>query len=124
MDAWFAPVRRDGSPLYGFVYAAFSGGDARLDACAELLRDVPLDQIQYTVNNSRREDIEIVGLPVEGERQTRRLLPPSKRAVFRWDRNVYYADHGAGGQWEGSSVFWLLPYRMGRYYDLITPPQK
>ncbi|WP_339908227.1 two-component regulator propeller domain-containing protein [Symmachiella dynata] len=124
MEAWFAPVRRDDSPLFGFVYAAFSGGDAKLSACAELLRDVPLDQIQYTIHNSQREDVEVVGIPVEGRRQTRRLLPPSERAVFRWDRNVYFVDHGAGGRWEGSTAFWLMPYWMGRYYDLITPPEK
>ncbi len=122
MEAWFAPMRKDGSPMFGFVYAAFAKGDARLDLCAELLRDVPLDQIQYTVNNSQREDVELVGRPAEGRVQTERLLPPSERSVFRWDRNVYEADRGAGGRVEGSSVFWLLPYWMGRYYKVVEPP--
>jgi hypothetical protein len=123
LESWFHPVRRDGSPFFGYVYAAFSDGEYRPQACLEVLRDAPLDQIQWTVNNSQREDIRIVGRPVEGRAQTDRLLPPSERSIYRWDRNVYEADRGDGGNVEGSGVFWLTPYWMGRYYKLIAAPE-
>ena len=122
MQNWFAPVRKDGSPLYGFVFASLAKGNFRQQQCAELLRDIPLDMVQYTINNSQREDVKIVGRPAESRRQTNRLLPASERSVFRWDRNVYEADRGSSGHWESSSVYWLLPYWMGRHHGLIAAP--
>ncbi|MEX2286702.1 MAG: two-component regulator propeller domain-containing protein [Planctomycetaceae bacterium] len=122
MESWFSPVRHDASPLYGYVYAAFKGGDYRPEECAALLRDVPLDMIEWNVHNSKRQDVKLVEKPVEGVVQTDRLLPASERAVFRWDRDVYRADGGSEAREEATSVFWLLPYWMGRHYNLIAAP--
>lgn len=122
-DKWFAPIKKDASPMYSFVYAVHSDGDILTDQCAEILRDLPLDQVEWVIDNSHREDLKIVHRPAEDVRQVDRLLPPSERPVFRWDRNVYQARNGNGGQEEGSSVVWLLPYWMGRYHKLIAPPQ-
>jgi hypothetical protein len=122
LDQWFAPIRGDASPFYGFVYAAAGGSDFRQQACVQLLRDVPLDVVQWTVDNTRRKDVQLVERPAEGIAQTDRLLPASERAVFRWDRNVYRAVRGDGGRVESSSVFWLAPYWMGRHHGLIGPP--
>jgi len=123
VEKWFAPVRDDASPFYGFVYGALTGGDFRQRDCVELLRDVPLDAIEWTVDNSRREDLSIVERPVEGVQQTSRLLPPSERGIFRWDRNVYQVRRGNDGRAESSTAFWLAPYWMGRYYGFIGAPQ-
>ncbi|MCA9073748.1 MAG: hypothetical protein KDA93_01855 [Planctomycetaceae bacterium] len=122
LETWFDNVRDDTSPFYGFVYGAFADGDFKQKECVELLRDAPLDQIEWTVDNSQREDITLVGRPAEGVVQTSRLLPASERGTFRWDRNVYDARRGTGGRTEGSTAFWLTPYWMGRYYGLISPP--
>ena len=122
-ENWFAPVRKDASPLYGFVFASGCDGDFLQDECVELLRDVPLDMVQWSVDNAMREDVNIVERPVEGEPQLDRLVPPSERAVFRWDRNVYAVSKLHGGRVESSTAFWLAPYWMGRYYGLIGAPQ-
>ncbi len=123
LNNWFDQIRHDGSPLYAFVYASLGGGGEYLpDACAALLRDVPLDMIEWTVSNQNREDLKLVEKPVEGRVQTDRLLPPSERGIFRWDRNVYDVQRGDGGNTESTSVFWLLPYWMGRYHKLISAP--
>lgn len=122
METWFENVRDDASPFYGFVYGIFSDGDFKQKECVELLRDAPLDQIEWTVDNTQREDITLVGRPAEGIVQTSRLLPASERGTFRWDRNVYDARRGTGGRTEGSTAFWLTPYWMGRYYGFISPP--
>ncbi|HUE14861.1 MAG TPA: hypothetical protein VMR25_11900 [Planctomycetaceae bacterium] len=122
VENWFQSVRRDASPLYGFVYAMASQGDYRSSECGELLRDVPLDLVEWDIRNGHREDLKIVKRPAEGVAQLDRLVPPSERGIFRWDRNVYEADQGFGGNTEGTGVFWMLPYWMGRYQGWITPP--
>lgn len=122
-DKWFAHIKQDASPMYSFVYAAHSDGEILTDGCAEILRDLPLDQIEWVIDNAHREDIKLSHRPAEDVRQIDRLLPASERPVFRWDRNVYQARNGNGGHEEGSSVVWLLPYWMGRYYKLIDAPK-
>jgi len=124
LEAWFAPVRDDASPFYGFTYAALGGrDDYRANACVAKLRDVPLDMVQWTVDNRLREDLRLVRRPSSELWQTDRLLPPSERSISRWDRNPYSALRGDGGRTESSSVYWLLPYWMGRYHGFVSPPQ-
>lgn len=122
-EKWFEPIRQDGSPLYGLAYALAANGDWRPAQCVAMMRDTPLDMIEWDVRNSRREDIKIVPRPAEVVAQTDRLLPPSERGVFKWDKNVYEADRGAGGNYEGTGVFYMLPYWMGRYQGRISPPR-
>ncbi len=119
LQRWFEVIRRDHSPLYGFVYAGVVGGDFGAEGCVEFLRDSPLDMIDWTVDNRAREDVRLVRLPVIEDLQVDRLLPPSERGLNKWDDNPYRAVQGAGGFSESSSVHWLLPYWMGRYYGII-----
>ena len=124
LETWFDHIRKDDSPLYAFVYTTHSDrdNDPRLDRCMRMLRNVSLDMIQWTFDNSRREDVNFVHRPAENRNQTDRLLPANERSVFRWDRNVYEAVRGSGGRVEGSSVYWLLPYWMGRHEGIISAP--
>jgi hypothetical protein len=125
---WFDVVRRDRSPLYAFVYrgAAPTGtGTGRLGnefgaaGCVDFLRDTPLDMVEWTVDNRHREDVRLVRLPVIEDWQVDRLLPPSERALGKWDKNPYRAVDGSAGYSESTSVHWLLPYWMGRYYGIL-----
>ena len=116
---WFDVVRRDHSPLYAFVYGGVMGGDFSAKGCIDFLRDSPLDMIDWTVDNRAREDVRLVRLPVIEDLQVNRLLPPSERRLNKWDGNPYEAFGGSGGLSESSSVHWLLPYWMGRYYGII-----
>jgi hypothetical protein len=75
--------------------------------------------IDWTVDNRWREDVRLVHLPVIEHFQTDRLLPPNERRLNKWDGNPYDASGGSGGTSESSSVHWLLPYWMGRYYGII-----
>jgi hypothetical protein len=117
---WFEVVRRDHSPLYAFVYGGVMGGDFGAEGCVKFLRDSPLDMIDWTVDNRFREDLRLVRLPVIEDLQVNRLLPPSERGLNKWDHNPYEAVKGGGGRSESSSVHWLLPYWMGRYYQIIV----
>jgi len=116
---WFDVVRRDHSPLYAFVYGGVMGGEFGAAGCVEFLRDSPLDMVDWTIDSRWREDVRLVRLPVIEDIQVDRLLPPSERALNKWDNNPYEAVKGSGGHSESSSVHWLLPYWMGRYYGII-----
>ncbi len=120
ISRWFDIVRRDHSPLYAFVYGGAMGGDVGAAGCLEFLRDSPLDMIDWTVDNRWREDVRLVKLPVVDDLQVDRLLAPSERGLNKWDGNPYGAVRGSGGHDESSSVHWLLPYWMGRYYRIIN----
>jgi hypothetical protein len=119
LQRWFEVVRRDHSPLYAFTYGAIKGGDFGAAACVDYLRDAPLDMVEWTVDNREREDVRLTRLPVIEDLQVDRLLPPSERGICKWDSNPYQAVRGNGGYAESSSVHWLLPYWMGRYYGIM-----
>ncbi len=124
LDRWYETVRAVHSPLYGFVYGAARRENFDARPCVELLRDMPLDMVRWTVDNSRREDVRLVRRPSIELWQTDRLLPPSERGLAGWDGNPYAAREGADGRDESSSVHWLLPYWMGRYERFIGAPQR
>ena len=119
LDLWYSGIEKDASPYFNFTYAALTGQDANMETSIASLRDTPLDLVRWRMDNTAREDIEIVRYPELESLQTSRLLPPSERALFRWDNNPWNAVQGDGGHTESDGVFWLLPYWMGRYYDFI-----
>jgi hypothetical protein len=119
-DQWYDAVKDDCSPYFNFMYGAFTGSDPNLDGSIESLRDTPLDLVRWRIDNTKREDVQLVRYPEMERIQTNRLLPVSERGgVMRWDRNPWDAIQGDGGYTESDGVFWLLPYWMGRYYGFI-----
>ncbi len=123
-EQWYKAAGQDCSPYFNFLYGAYRGYDPNLDCSIENLRDTPLDLVQWRVDNTKREDLELTRLPEYEFIQTNRLVPISERGgVMRWDRNPWQAIQGNGGHTESDGVFWLLPYWMGRYYGFITEPQ-
>jgi hypothetical protein len=122
MDQWFQSVQRDASPLYNFIYAILTKSkpiDYRRNACVTLLREVPLDMIHWSIDNTWRRDVQLVGRPQAESVQTDRLLPPGEIPVLRWDNNPYVAAGGEGGMAEMCPSFWLWPYWMGRWARII-----
>lgn len=124
IDNWHGTIPGVYSPFYDFVYGSLSGNEIEAEKCVAFLRDVSLDQIRWSVDNSRREDVKLVRVPVVEDIQTDRLLPPSERHVDKWDSNPFQARGGNGGHTEHSPAFWLLPYWMGRHHGYIGPPEK
>lgn len=120
---WFGTVRHEYSPYYNFLSASLGIEDIGVEECIAFLRDAPLDLIRWTVDNTKREDLELVREPELEHLQTSVLPPPSERGVMRWDNNPWSAVQGDGGRTESSAVYWLLPYWMGRYYGFIEPPK-
>lgn len=119
INHWYTGIKEEKSPFFNFMYASLTSGDPQVEDSVAFLRDMPLDLVNWTVDNSKREDVRLVREPEVEFRQTDRLLPPSERGVMRWDRNPWRAVQGDGGKTECAPTVWLLPYWMGRYYGYI-----
>ncbi|MCX6622583.1 MAG: regulator, partial [Acidobacteria bacterium] len=123
---WIGRMKNDVSSYYNFTWASLAGSrDPKafaLEECVSALREQPLDLVQWTVDNRRREDVRMVHAPAIDRPQLDRILPVSERGLMRWDGNPYNVVQGENGMSESSGVFWLLPYWMGRYYGYIGAP--
>ncbi|HLV79048.1 MAG TPA: hypothetical protein VKT32_02165, partial [Chthonomonadaceae bacterium] len=112
----------DGIPFYDFAYNRFSGRQVPLERAVETLRDWPLDMIEWTVDNSQREDVLWDRTPGADEGLLTRILPRSEMGLCMWDGEPYRAVIGRDGQREEKPTDWLLAYWMGRYYGLLADP--
>lgn len=88
------------------------------------LREYPVDLIEWDIMNSHRNDI----VPVEPNFRNQTItevLPPDELRISRHNANRFVPDGGNGGRSEMSAGdIWLLPYWMGRYFGVISAPQK
>ncbi len=118
LDAWFAKYKETTSPLLNFTYNYLAGGQDELANSIFFLKDAPLDLVDWRIDNGRREDLQVVRKPILETLQVDELRPPSEYRTMRWDRNPYVTVGGNPAQ-ERDPVYWLLPYWMGRYLELI-----
>ena len=115
--------RPERNPLWNFIYAAGTGA-GEFDGAESLrtLQEIPMDQIQWTVRNSHRLDVPVDPMV---DRQKRRqaliVLPYDELPMSKWNGNPYNLDGGNGGRSEDDGAYFLLPYWMGRYHQLLTP---
>jgi len=118
LDQWFHKHKKIKSPFVNCTYNLLTGGSDELENSISFLKDAPLDLINWRTNNGKREDLQIVREPILEDLQVNVLRPPSEYRTMRWDRNPYLANSGDPTQLS-EPVFWLLPYWMGRYLQLI-----
>jgi hypothetical protein len=118
IDAWMKQRKGDKNPLINFIYCFSRNKKIEIQSSVDLLMDTPLDLIDWSIDHSRREDIKVVHSPVLDELQVSELQPASIRATIRWDKNPWSIGRG-NPHVEREPVFWLLPYWMGRYLEMI-----
>ena len=108
------------TPLWNFVYGAFTGRYCDVEAAVQTLRETPLSLIEYeTVNSTRKKLVyETEQFDMDEPPQLKAPLPADERRVGRDDSNHFKADAGNGTSAEDGS-FYLLPYWFARYYNLI-----
>ncbi len=129
--------RPERSPFFDYVYAAsifkhpnawqqvfedYPKPDGHYDAaeCVVWFKDVPLDLIDWTVDNTHRTDYTQKYRDRHGRiSQSEKVFPVSERPLMRWNGNPYELRGGDGGRTLRDGVFWLLPYWMGRYHKLL-----
>lgn len=119
LDEWFNKYKETKSPLVNFTYNYLVGGNDELENSIFFLQDAPLDLVDWQIDNGKREDLNVVRSPILETLQVNELRPPSEYRTIRWDRNPYVAVGGNPAQ-ERDPVYWLLPYWMGRYLELIV----
>lgn len=119
MDEWFVKQIDGKNPLNNFVYSYTRGVTKELNNSIEFLIDTPLDLVDYNIDHTQREDVQIVRKPILEEKQINVLPPASERATVRWDKNPWAAIHG-NPYTEREPVFWLFPYWMGKYLEIIV----
>lgn len=119
LDFWFQKHKETTSPLVNFTYNYLTESHEELAGSIFFLKDAPLDLVDWKIDNGRREDLNVVRNPILEELQVDELRPPSEYRTIRWDRNPYVAVGGNPAQ-ERDPVYWLLPYWMGRYLELIV----
>lgn len=124
LEQWHDVVGIDHSPYFDFTYAVWGAEAVDFERAAAYLRAHPLDLIHWTMDNTKREDIDLVRRPEIEPLQTSRLLPADERDIMRWDKNPWMAVSGNGGHTEAAGTAWLLPYWMGRYYGFIGAPEQ
>lgn len=118
LDNWYSSLIKDESPFYNMMYSFLRNNRTEVDNSIKFLIDTPLDLIDWPIDHSKREDIDIVRSPVLESLQTSELQPPSLRAVVRWDKNPWEVI-GGNPTMEREPVFWLLPYWLGKYIKII-----
>ncbi|HVM86735.1 MAG TPA: hypothetical protein VMT76_01015 [Puia sp.] len=116
-------IRPEREWLWNISYAAITGHiDFDMKETIWSLKRMPLDLINWSMNNSRRKDIVQVKENFFGQTTTE-VLPPDERPENKHNRDLFKLDDNGNGYAElgGGDVF-LLPYWMGRYFGLISRP--
>jgi hypothetical protein len=119
-----ARIERDErNTLFAFVYAVSDPEDADILGGIQTLREMPQDRRDWRTDNSTRTDVVInARATVPGQPVLFEVLPADERHFERWNADPYRATSGGEGLAEGTGVHYLLPYWMGRYHGLISPP--
>ncbi len=119
--AWLIE-RPERNPLWNYIYAV--GCESKeFDKIESMftLWDIPMDQIEWTVKNSERNDvIGDVYADRHGHAQALTVLPYRELPMHKWNGNPYQLDGGNGGRSEDDGAYFLLPYWLGRYHKLIS----
>lgn len=118
MDEWYTINKKAECPLFDFMYVYTRHKKINPVKDIEFLTDTPLDLVDWHIDHTAREDINLVRTPSLEEIQVDQLPPASMRSTVRWDKNPWIAASG-DPHIEREPVFWLLPYWMGRYLTLI-----
>jgi len=106
------------NPFYNFIYGACTGEPCDAEIAAQALREVPLDQRNFSVRNSHRADLKYLEtargrLPVP--------LPWHSRPSGDWESDPFVLDDAGDGRFERYTHWWLVAYWLGRYHGLLRP---
>lgn len=118
IDEWMKHQESGENLINNMIYALATGKIVNTTQTIDFLRDTPLDLVDWTIDHTLREDVQLVRSPILEEIQISKLPPASERATVRWDKNPWAAISGDPHQVR-EPVFWLWPYWMARYLKII-----
>lgn len=107
-------------PLWDCIYASAVDEPPSLANAERTLREIPLDLVEWKVDNSKRPDVKKALINGRhDEPQLTRVLPADERPIMKWNGNPYKIEGGGNGHGEEAATYWLLPYWMGRHHGSI-----
>ena len=118
LEDWMAGQKSGENLINNLAYTLCTGKKINVQQTIDFLKDTPLDLVDWHIDHTLREDVEIVRSPILEEIQIAELPPASERATVRWDKNPWAAIHGNPSQVR-EPVFWLWPYWEARYLGII-----
>ena len=117
-DEWMDKQPAGENLINNLTYALGTGQFVNTEQTIDFLKDAPLDLVDWRIDHTLREDVELVHKPILEELQISELPPASMRGTVRWDKNPWAAISGNPSQVR-EPVFWLWPYWMARYLGII-----
>ena len=112
--------RSEKNPVWNFLYALTGGTDYDLKESVWWLQEFPLDLVSWTIDNTKRSDLE--KLEPNFRRQTyKEVLPPDEQPVH-FHNGAYRNNSNGAGRGEEAPYIWLLPYWAARYVEAISAP--
>ena len=121
LNGWWENEVREQNPLWTFIYAT-AQPDLPVDfeSATRTLYRLPLDTIDWSVNNSHRNDVTMDTIVDRFQHaQAKTFLPPDERPVIKWNANPFEIDSNSGGRSEDDGTAFLLPYWLGRYHQFL-----
>lgn len=118
LDKWMKKQTSGENLINNLAYTFCTGTKINTKETVDFLCETPLDLIDWEIDHSKREDIQLVHSPVLEEEQINQLPPPIIRATVRWDRNPWAAKQG-NSHILREPIFWLWPYWESRYLGIL-----
>lgn len=116
----FEYERCEGTPMWSMVYGAYTEEVADIETAVSQLEKMPLDLLSGKIINSVRPELKYFSVPEEfgGGKLLEKGLPYDEKCVEKIGGEALNPDSMREGCLYDGSVY-LLPYWMGRYYNLI-----
>ena len=118
IEQWMKDQTSGENLINNLTYTLATGKKVNVVQTIDFLRDAPLDLVDWRIDHTLREDVQIVRSPILEEIQVSVLPPASERGTVRWDKNPWAAITGDPQQVR-EPVFWLWPYWMARYLKIV-----
>ncbi len=112
-------LRMEHNPFFNFVYGATTGNDCEIGQAAKNMREEPLDCIDYSFNNSSRDDLYMEDGYTSYAGAIRTFSP---RETTMGARSTSM-DGGSGGNSIRNPSEFLCNYWMARFHGFIQAPE-
>jgi hypothetical protein len=136
IDRAFDIVKTYKSPLWAFIYGASlqkrsnspfntppTMASTDVQNAIQTLKVWPLSWINWPTDNTQRKDILISQYLNRADKtELITLLPYDEINFFRWNTDPYQLEKSGNGFNLEEPTAFLLPYWMGRYHGIISPP--
>lgn len=129
IEADFQIERPEQSPLFNFVFGCYNGHNYDLEQAIATMQSIPLDMVDRRIDSCERNDVEAGETSENGLSTITTVLPPDERKLMRLDGNPFECqwsdtDDESGGIEELDPLYYIFPYWLGRYCEIISEPQE